>query len=139
MNYRARFGWSNGPYSATLFYNYQSHFFETRTSSPPNVNFQCTASGGTIGGGTLPWAIMGYNDYQPPWNTFDLSVGYSTGTVPTNVYLQNLTFQLTVQNLMGIHPAFEYGPTSTIRNPAGYNIIAPDFGRVIGITLVKNW
>lgn len=139
LNYRARLGWSNGPYSATLWYNYQSHFFETRVAVPPNVNFQCTASGGTIGGGTLPCAIMNYNNYQPAWNTFDLSLGYSTGTIPANTYLQNLTLQLTLQNMMGIHPAFEYGPTSTIRNPAGYNIIAPDFGRVIGITVLKNW
>jgi hypothetical protein len=139
LNFRTRLGWSDGPFSATLFWNHQSHFFEPRTSSPPNVNFQCTASGGSVGGGTFPCAISNFSYEQPAWDTFDLSFGYSTGTIPANVYLQNLTLQLTVINLLGRHAAFEYGPNSTTRNPAGFNIQQPDTGRTVGITLVKNW
>jgi hypothetical protein len=33
--------------------DYQSHFYQTQ-NAPPNVNFQCTTAGGTIGGGSLP-------------------------------------------------------------------------------------
>jgi iron complex outermembrane receptor protein len=46
MNYRARLGWSNGPFSVTGFVNYNSHYFHTQ-SAPPNVNLQCSVAGGT--------------------------------------------------------------------------------------------
>ncbi len=137
--YRARLGWTDGAFNATLFYNYHSHFYETRVGTPPNVNFSCTASGGTIGGGSFPCAISNYSYIEPSFNTFDLSFGYNTGTTPANTYLQNLTIQVTITNLMGVHSPFEYGPTSATRNPAGYDITEPDLGRVIGVTLVKNW
>ena len=139
LNYRARIGWSNGPFNATLFYNYNSHFFDFRQSIPPNVNLQCTASGGTIGGGTFPCAIGGYTRYLPAWNTFDLSLGYNTGDIPANDYLKRVTLQLTVLNLMGIHAPFSYGPNSSTRNPGGYDLTKSDLGRVIGLTIVKNW
>jgi hypothetical protein len=40
---------------------------------------------------------------------------------------------------MGIHSPFEYGATFSGRNVAAYDVLKPDFGRVIGITLLKNW
>ena len=139
LKYRARLGWSNGPYSATLFYNFQSHFFETRVGSPPNVNFQCTTSGGSIGGGTFPCLIHNFSDIEPAWNTFDLSLGYNTGDIPELDYLKRITIQLTINNIMGIHSPFEYGPTSVTRNPSAFDITRSDLGRVVGLTLVKNW
>ena len=139
MVLRTRLGWSDGPFNATLFWNHQDHFFEYRTSTPPNVNMACTTSGGSVGGGTFPCAISNFSYAQPAWDTFDLSLGYSTGTIPANVYLQNLTLQLTVINLLDKHAAFEYGPNSATRNPSGFDIIQPDMGRVVGLTLVKNW
>ena len=139
LNYRARVGWSEGPYTATLFYNYSSHYFETRVGVPPNVNNQCTSSGGSVGGGTFPCAITGYTNIEPSFSTFDLSLGYDTGDIPENDYLKDITIQLTVQNLMGIHSPFEYGPTSVTRNPAGYDRNRPDIGRVVGLTLLKKW
>lgn len=137
--WRARAGWSDGPYSFTLFWNHQGHYYGFNTSSPPNVNFQCTTSGGTLGGGTLPCAISNFSYIQPAWNTFDLSLGYNTGDTPANDYLKRITLQLTVTNLMGIHAPFEYGPNSSTRNPSGFSLLAPDYGRVIGLTVVKNW
>jgi TonB dependent receptor len=139
MHYRARLGWSDGPFDATMFVNYDSHFYEFRSLIPPNVNFQCTSAGGTVGGGTMPCAIGNFTQIQPASYTFDLSFGYNTGDIPANDYLKRLTIQLTVQNLMGKHPSFEYGPSSSVRNPGGYNILQSDLGRVIGLTLVKNW
>ncbi|MDE2477143.1 MAG: TonB-dependent receptor plug domain-containing protein [Alphaproteobacteria bacterium] len=141
LKYRARVGWSNGPYTATLFYNFQSHFFETRVVAPPNVNFQCTTSGGTLGGGTFPCAINNFtsSSFEPDWNTFDLSLGYNTGDMPENDYLKRITIQLTINNIMGIHSPFEYGPTSVTRNPSAFDITRSDLGRVVGLTLVKNW
>ncbi len=137
--YRARVGWSDGPLTATLFWNHQSHYYEFRTSTPPNVNFQCTTAGGTLGGGSMPCAISNFSYIQPAWDTFDLSLGYNTGDMPANDYLKRITLQLTVNNLMGKHSPFEYGPNASTRNPSGFSILAPDYGRVIGLTVVKNW
>jgi iron complex outermembrane receptor protein len=137
--YRARLGWSNGPFNATIFYNYSGHFFDFRQSAPPNVNFQCSSSGGTVGGGTFPCAISNYTRALPSFDTFDLSFGYNTGDIPANDYLKHLTLQLTVQNLMGVHSPFSYGPNSSTRNPGGYDLTRSDLGRVIGITVIKNW
>ena len=92
-----------------------------------------------MGGGALPCAISNYSNIEPPWYTFDLSFGYNTGELPANDYLKNITLQLTIQNLMGIHPAFSYGPVNVNRNVAGYDILKPDTGRIIGITMLKNW
>ena len=139
LNYRARVGWSNGPLSATVFWNHQDHYYEFRTSNPPNVNFQCTSPGGTLGGGSMPCAISNFSYIQPAWDTIDLSLGYNTGDTPASDYLKRITLQLTVQNLMGKHAAFEYGPNASTRNPAGFSITMPDYGRVVGLTLIKNW
>lgn len=139
MVYRARLGWSDGPFNATVFYNYFSHYYETRIGTPANVNMECIASGSSVGGGTFPCAINNYSGFQPAWNTFDLSFGYSTGTTPENTYLQNITLQLTIQNVLDKHASFEYGPVSSTRNPGGYDINEPNVGRVVGLTLVKNW
>jgi hypothetical protein len=40
---------------------------------------------------------------------------------------------------MGKHAPFEYGPSSSVRNPGGYDITKSDLGRVIGLTLIKSW
>ncbi len=139
MIYRARLGWSDGAYSLTGFMNYQSHYF-LPTSVPPNVNFQCVSSGGTVGGGTFPCAISNYASIEPNFVTFDLSFGYNTGDMPVNNYLKNLTVQLTVQNFLNKHAPFQYDPTNPPgRQASGYDITKPNTGRTIGVTLVKNW
>jgi len=138
MRYRARLGWSNGAWSVTGFVNYDSHFYQ-RWPVPPNVNFQCLAAGGAVGGGTFPCAISNFHNIQPSFYTFDLSLGYDTGDTPTNNYLKNVTLQFTIKNLMGIHSPFEYGPSTSTRNAAAYDIIRSDSGRIIGFTVLKNW
>jgi hypothetical protein len=138
MNYRARLGWSNGPYSVTGFMNYISHYYST-WPVPPNVNNQCTVAGGSVGGGSLPCAISNWSNIEPNWYTFDLSFGYDTGDTPANLYLKNLTFQFTIQNLMGIHSPFQYGNSTSTRNIAAYDILKPNTGRILGITMLKKW
>lgn len=139
MLYRARLGWSDGPFSVTGFVNYISHYFDP-VAVPPNVNFQCTSAGGMAGGGTFPCAISNYTNIEPSMYTFDLSFGYSTGDRPANDYLKSITLQLTVQNLMGRLPAFEYAPAiSNGHNATAYDFSKPDIGRVIGLTVMKNW
>jgi hypothetical protein len=138
MNYRARLGWSNGTWSATGFMNYSSHFYQ-KWPVPPNVNNQCLAAGGATGGGTFPCAISNFHNIEPSFTTFDLSLGYDTGDTPANNYLKNITLQFTIKNLMGIHSPFEYGPSTSTRNVAAYDIIRSDAGRIIGFTVLKNW
>jgi iron complex outermembrane receptor protein len=138
FKYRARLGWSNGAWSVTGFANYESHYFHTQ-SAPPNVNFQCTAAGGTTPGGTFPCLISNYTNIQPSWYTFDLSIGYDTGDTPANDYLKNIGMQVTIQNLMGIHPAFQYGPSNQGRTFAAFDILKSDQGRTFGVTLTKTW
>ena len=138
MRYRARLGWSNGAWSVTGFMDYQSHYYHTQ-SSPPNVNSACTVAGGTVAGGTFPCLINNYSNVQPPWYTFDLSMGYNTGDTPANTYLKNVGVQFIIQNLMGIHPAFQYGPSNTGRTIAAFDILKGDQGRTFAVTLTKTW
>jgi hypothetical protein len=138
MQYRARLGWSDGQWSVTGFMNYQSHYYHTQ-SAPPNVNLQCTAAGGTTPGGTFPCLINNYSNIQPPWYTFDLSIGYDTAEGPANDYLKHLGVQFVVQNLVGLHPAFQYGPSNSGRGLAAFDILKSDLGRTFSVTLTKTW
>jgi outer membrane receptor protein involved in Fe transport len=128
--WRARLGWSDGPLSITGFMNYSSHYFQPLAGVPPNVNGEC---------GLSACAINNYTYIEPNFVTFDLSLGYNTGDLPANDYLKQITLNLTVQNLMGIHSPFEYGPSISHRNAAAYDILRSDIGRVIGLTIIKNW
>ena len=76
---------------------------------------------------------------MPSWYTFDLSMGYNTGEQPANEYLRNIGVQFVVQNLMGIHPAFQYGPVNTGRTIAAYDILKNNQGRIFAVNLTKTW
>jgi outer membrane receptor protein involved in Fe transport len=138
MHYRARLGWSNGPWSLTGFMNYDSHYFHAQ-NAPPNVNSQCTTAGGIIGGGSLPCAINNYTNIEPSYYTFDLSAGYDTGDDPANDYLKHIGIQLVVQNLMDRDPAFGYRIAAVGGNPAAFDILKSIQGRTISVILTKTW
>jgi iron complex outermembrane receptor protein len=142
MIYRARLGWSNGAYSVTGFMNYSAHYYAP-WGVPPNVNNQCAVAGGNTPAAAnapvFPCAITNYTNIEPSVYTFDLSLGYNTGDLPTNDYLKGINLQLVVQNLMGRHSPFEYGPTTASRNISAYDILRSNLGRVIGVTIVKTW
>lgn len=137
MRYRARLGWSNGPLSVTGFVNYVGHYFNTQ-NAPPNVNFGCTTSGGTVGGGTLPCTISNYTGIQPAYYTFDLSLGYNTGDIPANDYLKRIAIQLVIQDITNKLPPFEYFIQSG-NAPAAFDTTESDLGRTFGIILTKTW
>ena len=138
MRYRARLGWSNGPWSLTGFMDYQSHFFHTQ-NAPPNVNGQCSVAGGTVGGGTFPCLINNYTNVEPPFYTFDLSAGYDTGDDPANTYLKHIGIQLVIQNIMDKHPPFEYRIGTGGGNPVPFDILKSDQGRTVTLILTKTW
>ena len=137
LQYRARAGWSDGPLSVTGFLNFRGHFFNTQ-NAPPNVNFQCTTSGGTVAGGTLPCAIGNYNGLQPNYITFDLTLGYDTGDAPANDYVKHLGIQLVIQNITNRLPPFEY-VTAAGQSPTAFDFTLSDVGRTFGIILTKTW
>jgi len=139
MRYRARLGWTDGIFSATGFVGYTSHLYSTQLA-PPNVNNQCLAAGGTIGGGTLPCAISNYTDIEPPQYLFDLSLGYDTGDRPANSYLRNVHVQMVVQNLLDTRPAFSYRISKGGGGaPAAYDVTKNAQGRIISVTVSKTW
>jgi hypothetical protein len=131
-------GWSNGPWSTTLFMNYQSHFFHNQTA-PGNVNGNFCQASGTTAGGTFPCAFSNYSNLIPSYYTFDLSIGYDTGDTPANDYLRNVGVQLVVQDLLDKHPPFQYGTSTGGRSPAAFDISKPDLGRVISVIVTKTW
>lgn len=135
---RSRIGWNNGEWNATMFMNYDGHYFHSQ-SAPPNVNLQCTMAGGTLGGGSLPCLINNYSNIQPSYHTFDLSIGYETGDTPTNEYLKNIGIQLTVENLFNRTPAFQYRISTGGGNPSTFDILKALYGRTVGIRLLKTW
>ncbi len=138
LRYRARLGWSNGPWSVTGFMDYQSHFFHAQ-GAPVMVNNQCQVAGGSQPGGSLPCAITGYTNIEPSWTTFDLSFGYDTGDDPATEYLKHIGIQVVVNNIMDKHPAFEYRTGTGGGNPAAMDILKPDNGRQISLILTKTW
>jgi outer membrane receptor protein involved in Fe transport len=137
MRYRARLGWSDGTWSAVGFVNYVGHYFNTQ-NAPTNVNFQCTTSGGAIGGGTLPCAISNYTGIEPAYYTFDLSLGYDTGDLPASPWLQHIGIQLVIQDIMNKLPPFEYEIASGSA-PAAFDVTESDLGRTFGLILTKTW
>jgi iron complex outermembrane receptor protein len=142
MRYRARLGWSNGPWSLTGFMNFSSHFFHTQTA-PPNVNGNfCAANGGldeTGTGGTHPCAIQGYTNIIPSYYFFDLSLGYNTLDGPANEYLRNIGVQLVVQNIFDRQAAYGYRIATGGGNPCTCDIINSLQGRTISLILTKEW
>jgi hypothetical protein len=138
FKYRARVGWADGPWSATVFMDYASHFYHTQTA-PPNVNGQCVATGGVVGGGTFPCAIEGYSNIEPSYYTFDISLGYDLGEMPANEYLRNVAIQLVVQNVFDKHSPYEYRIATGGGNPAAFDILKNIYGRQIQVRITKTW
>jgi outer membrane receptor protein involved in Fe transport len=135
MRYRARLGWSNGPWSFTTFMDYRSHYFHSN-AAPPNVNFQCVTAGGTVGGGTFPCLIDNYTNIVPSHYTFDISLGYNTMDLPANEYLRNIGVQLVVQNVMDKHPAFAF---ATGIRPGAWENLTSGAGRWVSLIVTKTW
>jgi outer membrane receptor protein involved in Fe transport len=133
--YRARLGWSNGPWNVTGFMDYKSHYFSSQ-GAPPNVNSSCVSTGSAIGGGTFPCAQNNFTNLQPNWISFDLSVGYDTGEDPANDYLKHIGLQMVVQDVLNKHPGYQY-----ILSPfaCACNGTQPAFGRQISLIVTKTW
>ena len=142
MYYRARVGWANGPWSATLFMDHRNHYYHTQ-SAPPNVNGNfCAANGGLDangGGGTYACAIDDYSNLIPSYYTFDLSLGYNTMDLPANEYLRNIGVQLVIQNVLDKHSNFQYKGAAIAGGPCTCDPLVSNIGRQISIIVTKQW
>ncbi len=139
FRYRARLGWSNGPWSVTGFVNHTSHYYHT-LGSPPNVNASvCVAAGSSIVGGSSPCAIQNYNNLLTPWYSFDLSIGYDTGEDPANDYLKHVGINVVVRDIFDKHPEFQYVQPNAMRTGIAYDLLRDNEGRIVSLLLTKTW
>lgn len=125
FKYRARLGWELDNFNATLFMNYQSHFFNQQVYPPAVI--------------ANPSAFPNYSNLQPSYITFDLSLGYNSGTDPANEYLQNIDVRLVAQNALDKPPPFMYKVSSGGSNPAAFDVSLSPVGRVITLIVTKTW
>jgi predicted RNase H-related nuclease YkuK (DUF458 family) len=58
--------------------------------------------------------------------------------MPANDYLEHIGLTLTIQDLMDKHSPFAHGPINVNRNAAAFDIMRPDIGHVVGLTITKN-
>ena len=142
FRYRARAGWSNGPWSVTGFMNFQSHFFHTQ-NAPPNVNGDFCASNGGLDA-VRQWRHLYLRHlrlHQHP------SVLLHVRPVPrlqhdgrpANEYLRNIGIQLVVQNITDRRSAYGYRISSGGGNPCTCDILSSIQGRTISLIVTKEW
>lgn len=140
---RYRVGWADGGWNVTTFFNYYGH-------SAQDVNGIILLPKCFYAVGFGPGSCYPGSPYYGPLDEFplhspanvlvDLTVGYNTGTTPTNAYLQNITVQLGVTNLLdknpplGVHPLRSRGT-----GVAAYDRNYPDLKREVSLTIVKAW
>jgi len=130
--YRARLGWADGAYSATLFMNYQSHFYTTEAFPPA-----CFISGAPCAPGAAQFP--NYSSLIPSFYTFDLSLGYTTGETPASPWLRGIGVQLVANNLFDRNPPFAYKISRTGGTAAYYGSTFSPMGRVISLIVTKEW
>jgi hypothetical protein len=143
LRYRARLGWTNGPWSLTAFMDHQSHFYHQQ-QAPPNVNGNFCASNGSLdaqgGGGPYPCAIDNYTNLVPSYYTFDLSLGYNTMERPANEYLRNIDVQVVVQNVFDRHGTYAYWIRGGgLGTPCTCDPGSSLQGRMISLIVTKQW
>jgi iron complex outermembrane receptor protein len=140
---RFRLGWTNGTWSMTGFANYQGH---TGKSAGQNLPLPECYWHEDFGPGACypgsPWYPQDgpiFDDSAPAHYEFDLNIAYNTGMTPTNTYLQNLTFSLTIQNLLDRKPPFQYASRSRAREIRAYDTRWSEFQRFLTLTVTKTW
>ena len=153
LNYRVSLGWtepSPSAWSVTGFMNYHSHWGANEVDQddpqaqvlPPACfmigNAACNDSG-------LPQFAQYTQQYplltlfEPDFITFYLSVGYNTGERPADPYLQNLAFQLTINDLTDRAPPFRYVSSTHGGSPRAFNGAYDPAQRVVSLVVQKVW
>ncbi len=123
LRYRAELGWQWQGFSSTVFMNYRSHYFHNNVLPPASVlaNFP------------------NYSNIVPAFVTFDVSLGYNTGSDAVNDYLDNLDFRFVVNNVADKLPPFMYRVSGNLGNPAAFDISLSPIGRTMTFVITKTW
>lgn len=132
--------------SANLFWNYIGHFGPTTNPLAPTCFQTGNAACSTYGANFAQYTSQQNLTYLVgSVNTFDLSIGYSTGSAPVNDYLKNMRLQVTLNNILDTDPPFQYAvqPPGGGKPHAFYTSTAsPEInpnGRIISIALTKDF
>ena len=124
LRMRPQIGWvSDDGFDATLFMNYQSHYYNLQALPPPAFLAK----------------FPNYSNLEPSYITFDLSLGYNTGTRPANDYLKNLDIHLIGTNITDRKPPFAYQVATNGGNPATFLIGLNPLGRILTVVVTKSW
>ena len=148
---RAHLGWrqdgdAGSGLSITTFANYIGPFNPTNNPLPPACFQIGNAACSTYG---APWA-----QYTTQSNlttkvhavvSFDLSIGYDFGNLPSNDLLKGTHLQLSMQNVLDTKPPFQYaiaspggGKPHAFYTSTASSELSPN-GRTINIALSKDW
>jgi iron complex outermembrane recepter protein len=148
LTYRGRLGWADdtGDYfdglNITGFINVYPHTrlnFGRGGFVPPPCYWQTGFSAGSCySGSPFTGPFDQYPAYTKGQHTFDLSIGYDTGTKPANTYLQNMNFQLTVNDLLNTPPPFLYSTHGGKGIAGDFTYLSPD-QRYIAFIVTKAW
>jgi hypothetical protein len=76
---------------------------------------------------------------EPPWYTFDLSVGHDTGDDPANDYLKHIGINIVARDILDRHAPFRYFTPSAMVGGVAYDRIKDNEGRIISVRLTKTW
>ena len=151
LRYRARLGWTGmDGLSVTGFVNFIPHGTAGSAGVPPKCYWSSSinpATGAAYKAGDCypgspfigPYSV--FPQMSPGLYTFDLSLAYQTGTKPANAYLQNINFQLTVNDLFNKAPPFSYVLASqSVAGNIAANIDAiPPEQRYVSFAITKAW
>jgi hypothetical protein len=149
LRYRGRLGWSGTQgvadgFSVVGFVNFFPHSaIVGDRGTPPQCYWAAGFSAGSCYAGSPYWGPYAqFPNFSPGLYTFDVSLGYQTGTKPANPYLQNINFQFTVNDLLNKAPPFAFetqsgrGTAAFITGTGAY--ISP-LQRYISFSIVKSW
>lgn len=152
LRYRGRLGWAGtqGMADGLSVVGFVNFFPHSGIVSDRGLPPQCYWAPGFSAGSCYPGSpffgpYAEFPNFSPGLYTFDLSLGYQTGNRPANPYLQNVNFQVTVNDLLNKAPPFEYATqsgrgTAAFVTGSGLNpaYISP-LQRFISFTITKSW
>ena len=121
---RTSIGWTDETFSVTGIVNYRGHYFHRERFPSSRVITAC--------------GCPSYSNLLPNFITTDLALGYNTGLMPSNSYLQNVGINLVIGNVMDKHAPFVYRGGEGESGAMDIEGADP-IGRTISLTVNKQW
>ena len=140
---------NSSSFTVNAFWNYIGHFGPATNGEATNApqcfqlgNAPCSSFGSAFAQYT---SQQNLTNVVAATNTFDLSLGYSTGDLPSNTNLKNVRLQLTVNNILDQAPEFQYavnspggGKPHAFYTSTASSEIDPN-GRILNFTITKDF